>query len=85
MQEIPCEAGRWTQVDWYAGLTGTTRRYTTHPSTHVMWRWFSFGVLFLWIGGFDDSACITLLPSAALSLQFNPAHDTWVTITPGPC
>ena len=85
MQEVSCDAERWTQVDSYAGIAPVTRRYTTNPPTHVVWRWFSFGVLFFWTGSFDESACITLLPSAFLNLQFNPAHDTWVIITDDPC
>jgi hypothetical protein len=85
MIEVFCEANRWTEVERYAGLAPSTKRYTTTPPTRVSWRWISFGVLFLWLGSFDGSSCITLLPSAYLSLQFSPAADTVVTVADGPC
>jgi len=82
---VYCEANRWTEVDRFAGLGPVTRRYTTLPSTSVRWRWISLGVLCLWVGSFDGSTCITLLPSAYLSLQFNPPANTAVAVSDGPC
>jgi hypothetical protein len=76
-----CPAGRWTQVEWYAGTIFLTKRYTAGPGVRVRWRWFSAGLPPYWEGTFFGTATITLPAGLYTSLEFNPDVDTSVVIT----
>ena len=78
---IFCPAGRWTQVEWFTGTFGLTKRYIVTPGVSVQWRYFSAGIPPYWANSFVGSACITLPAGVYTSLEFNPSTDVTVTFS----